>query len=87
MGYCYAAGAQVNNQIPQQYYSFPTTTMTEVGPATVPNLWTNGALEYNVTINGVDLGQNGVLPPAATLPPGATFYTSLDTLVTALING
>ena len=80
----YDAAAQVNNQIPQQYYSFPTTTMTKVGPATVPNLWTAGALEYNVTINGVDLGQNGVLPPAATLPPGSTSYTSLDTLVTAL---
>ena len=80
----YNAAPQVNNQIPQQYYAIPSTTMTKTGPATTPNTWSSGFLEFNAFVNNVNLGTDGAAPAGATLPPGATSYTSIDSLVTAL---
>ena len=70
--------AQVNNQIPNQLYSIPTTNQTKTGPITpLPNVWQAGVFNWKLTINGADLN---ALYPAATAPPPNTTYTTIESL-------
>tara|TARA_R110001592_G_scaffold178453_2_gene419418 strand:+ start:1334 stop:5857 length:4524 start_codon:yes stop_codon:yes gene_type:complete len=82
----YNAAVQTNIPIPQQYLSIPTTNKTKVGPVIAAgNLWSDPALgarfNYDITINGNELGQLRPIVVGATTPPGTGDYTTMRSLV------